>query len=250
MLQVLARHPQRIAWFFYSLFLLDMALPVVSRANERVYIPYKAFSNTPVSNRRPAATAPAGIQKAKRPVITGLSLKPAAALPALQRTETFLPKAPDSVSNGPTQPEMQSFQSVNASNMVDLFSGDFSYNIPLLDVGGYPINIHYSSGISMDQESSWVGLGWNINPGTISRNMRGLPDDFDGTDKVDKTLSMKDNKTIGVTGGGDLELFGLPLTLGASLGVFHNNYRGWGTEAAINVGINAGSAAQGPLSGG
>ena len=37
---------------------------------------------------------------------------------------------------GPTQPEMQAFSSVNASNMVDLFSGDFSYNIPLLDVGG------------------------------------------------------------------------------------------------------------------
>ncbi|HSC38442.1 MAG TPA: hypothetical protein VLD19_11235, partial [Chitinophagaceae bacterium] len=124
---------------------------------------------------------------------------------------------------------MQSFQSVNASNMVDLFSGDFSYNIPLLDVGGYPINIHYSSGITMDQEASWVGLGWNINPGTISRNMRGLPDDFDGNDKVEKTLSMKDNKTIGVTGGADAEITGFPLTVGASLGVFHNTYKGWGT---------------------
>src|SRR4051812_512450 len=37
---------------------------------------------------------------------------------------------------GPTQPESQSFTSVNSNNMVDLFSGDFSYNIPLLDVGG------------------------------------------------------------------------------------------------------------------
>jgi len=37
---------------------------------------------------------------------------------------------------GPNQPEMQSFTSVGANNMVDLFSGDFSYNIPLLDVGG------------------------------------------------------------------------------------------------------------------
>src|SRR5436305_301115 len=46
---------------------------------------------------------------------------------------------------GPTQPESQSFQSVNSNNMVDLFSGDFSYNIPLLDVGGYPVNIAYHS---------------------------------------------------------------------------------------------------------
>src|SRR5262245_12647491 len=32
---------------------------------------------------------------------------------------------------GPGQPEMSSFKSVNADNMVDLFTGDFSYNIPL-----------------------------------------------------------------------------------------------------------------------
>ena len=33
--------------------------------------------------------------------------------------------------------------------MVDLFSGDFSYNVPLLDVGGYPVNIAYHSGVGM-----------------------------------------------------------------------------------------------------
>ena len=41
--------------------------------------------------------------------------------------------------------------------MVDLFSGDFNYNIPLMEVGGYPINLSYHSGIGMDQEASWVG---------------------------------------------------------------------------------------------
>lgn len=124
--------------------------------------------------------------------------------------------------------------------MVDLFTGDFSYNIPLMDVGGYPLNISYSSGISMDQEASWVGLGWNINPGTITRNLRGVPDDFNGnTDTIRKVTSIKENKTIGVTAGANTELVGFPLGghdsalsigLGASLGVFHNNYRGWGLE--------------------
>src|SRR5687768_9784602 len=38
---------------------------------------------------------------------------------------------PEPFNGGPTQPEMSSFKSVSASNMVDLFSGDFSYNIPL-----------------------------------------------------------------------------------------------------------------------
>jgi len=65
---------------------------------------------------------------------------------------------------GPSQPEMASFKSVGTDNMVNLFTGDFNYNIPLLDVGGYPVNIFYDGGVGMDQEASWVGLGWNINP--------------------------------------------------------------------------------------
>ncbi|HEX8331551.1 MAG TPA: PA14 domain-containing protein, partial [Segetibacter sp.] len=152
---------------------------------------------------------------------------------------------------GPTQPEMQSFQSANNSNMVDLFTGDFSYNIPLLDVGGYPINIGYRSGISMDQEASWVGLGWNINPGTITRNMRGLPDDFNGgNDTITKTSSIKENKTVGVTAGATGELVGVPLNLSASLGIFHNNYKGWGLETGLNASLNAGAKANGALTGG
>jgi hypothetical protein len=151
---------------------------------------------------------------------------------------------------GPTQPEMQSFSSVNASNMVDLFSGDFSYNIPLMDVGGYPLTLSYRSGISMDQEASWVGLGWNVNPGTITRNLRGLPDDFSGNDSIKKITGIKDNKTIGVTGGVDLEFTGLPIGLGASLGIFNNNYKGWGLENSVNASINAGLGSSGSLSGG
>jgi hypothetical protein len=151
---------------------------------------------------------------------------------------------------GPGQPEMQTFQSVNTSNMVDLFTGDFSYNIPLLDVGGYPVNIHYTGGVSMDQEASWVGLGWNINPGTISRNMRGIPDDFDGEDSIVRTQHVKPNKTAGVTVGGDVELTGLPLHVGASLGIFKNNYNGWGIESGINAAINSSDKSSGALSGG
>jgi hypothetical protein len=152
---------------------------------------------------------------------------------------------------GPSQPEMQAFKSVNANNIVDLFSGDFSYSVPLMDVGGYPINLSYRGGISMDQEASWVGLGWNINPGTITRNLRGLPDDFNGlADSIKKTTSIRENKTVGVTGGGDFELTGLPLRVGAGLGVFHNNYKGWGIENSLNATINSGTGSKGPLSGG
>lgn len=148
---------------------------------------------------------------------------------------------------GPTQPESEAFHSVNADNMVDLFSGNFSYTIPLLDVGGYPLAIGYSSGVDMEQEASWVGLGWNINPGTITRNTRGVPDDFNGADSIVKTVSVKENKTIGVTGGIDLELLGGPLTLGVGVGVLHNTYRGWGMEASVNAGINVASSTAGSL---
>lgn len=153
--------------------------------------------------------------------------------------------------NGPTQPEMQAFQSVNVNNMVDLFSGDFSYNIPLMDVGGYPISLGYKSGISMDQEASWVGLGWNINPGTITRNLRGLPDDFNGqTDTVKKINHIKENKTIGVTVGGGVEIVGFPLGVGANAGIFYNNYKGYGLEYGLNASIAAASTAKGSLTAG
>ena len=60
------------------------------------------------------------------------------------------------LTSGPSQPEFNSFTPIGTSDMVSLTTGDFSYNLPLLDVGGYPINLSYDSGITTDQESSWV----------------------------------------------------------------------------------------------
>lgn len=141
---------------------------------------------------------------------------------------------------GPTQPEMTAFKPVGADNMADPFTGDFSYNIPLLDVGGYPVNIFYNSGITMDQEASWVGLGWNINPGTIMRNMRGLPDDFNGNDVITKKQYTRPDKTIGVNVGGRVEVFGGALGISINGGIFSNNMRGLGLEAGINPSISVG----------
>lgn len=141
---------------------------------------------------------------------------------------------------GPSQPEMSAFKPVGADNMVDPFTGDFSYNIPLLDVGGYPVNIFYNSGITMDQEASWAGLGWNVNPGTIMRNMRGLPDDFNGNDIITKTQYSKPDRTIGVNVGGRVEVFGGALGIGIEGGIFSNNMRGLGLEAGINPSISVG----------
>ena len=83
---------------------------------------------------------------------------------------------------GPNAPEAASFEPVDATDMVNLNTGDFTYVLPLLNVpspeGGYPIALAYHAGIAMDQEASWVGLGWNLNPGAINRSISGYADDW------------------------------------------------------------------------
>lgn len=167
-------------------------------------------------------------------------------------TEIFYPTCAWALTGGPSQPEVQGFEPVGTSDMVDMFTGDFTYNIPLLDVDGYPINISYHSGISMDDEASWVGLGWSLNAGVINRNVRGLPDDFNG-DAITKNMNMKPNRTFGLSGGVDTEIFGKKLGklkiggdtntvkagLGIKLGFNYNNYRGMGTELSVNLSLSA-----------
>jgi hypothetical protein len=157
------------------------------------------------------------------------------------------------LTSGPSQPEVESFQPISVSDMVDPLTGDFSYNIPLIDVEGYPINLSYSSGIGSDQEASWVGLGWNINPGAITRNMRGIPDEFNG-DIIETEYNLKPNRTVGGSVGGTIdELFGAKLgglvSLNYSVGINYNNYNGYGIENTINASFNSGDNSKGPLNG-
>lgn len=86
---------------------------------------------------------------------------------------------------GPNAPEAASFEPVDATDMVNLVTGDLSYVLPLLNIpspeGGYPIALSYHAGIAMEQEASWVGLGWSLNPGAINRSVNGYPDDWEKT---------------------------------------------------------------------
>ena len=152
---------------------------------------------------------------------------------------------------GPDQPEVQSFTPVGTSDMVDPFTGDFSYNIPLMDVDGYPINIAYNSGVTMDQEATWVGLGWNLNPGVINRAMRGLPDDFDGNQVIEKTMNLKPNWTLGGSVNVDFEFFGAgdfgvdptggsddPFSVNIGLGLNYNNYSGYSLNTSLGFNLS------------
>ncbi|MGB0177643.1 MAG: hypothetical protein ACPF9D_10785, partial [Owenweeksia sp.] len=167
--------------------------------------------------------------------------------------EIFSPTMAYALTGGPSQPELSSFEPVGTTDMVNLFSGDFVYNIPLLTVpgpdGGYPVNMSYHAGIGMEDEASWVGLGWNINAGTINRMMRGLPDDFNG-DNVKKTFYTKPNSTVGISfGSPSIEIFnfdsekGIPAQLSA--GLYYNNYKGMG----VKFGLDASAAFTDALSG-
>lgn len=165
--------------------------------------------------------------------------------------ETFIPATSYALTSGPTTPEMSAFEPASTANMVDLFSGDFSYNIPLLDVGGYPVNLAYHSGAGPEEEASWVGMGWSLNPGAINRQLRGLPDDFKG-DMITQEDNKKPNITVGGNVNASLKLFGFRLpkikigrkkkNLGGSLkvkiGIMHNNYTGYKGMIGIGTAFN------------
>lgn len=157
----------------------------------------------------------------------------------LLTVQTLYPTFAHALTSGPTQPESKQFAAAGTSDMVDLFTGDFKYNIPLLDVEGYPVNLNYASGSGMDDEATWVGLGWNLNVGAVNRSLRGIPDDASG-DTVVTDAYTKPKITYGGRGTIRTEVFGNDMIkIGGSLtvGVFSDSYTGLGAEFGANAGI-------------
>lgn len=156
-----------------------------------------------------------------------------------------MPTTAWAISSGPMQAEFSSFTQASSSQLVNPVTGDFSYNIPLMSVEGYPLNLSYQAGIGMDQEASWVGLGWSLNPGVLNRTMRGLPDDFKG-DEIKREFNLKRNTTVGMEAGIGMEIFGLGdqenigFDANRGAGVQYNNYRGpafhYGLDAGVTIG--------------
>ena len=158
------------------------------------------------------------------------------------------------LTGGPSQAEYNGYSGVTGGNMVDPFTGDFSYGIPLLTIpgfqGGIPLGLNYQAGVTMEQEATWVGLGWNLNTGAISKGIRGLPDDYDGA-LVTKRKYQKPNQTYTVglgfnseiAGGVNLAKAGLNTRLGTSFR--YNNYNGFavGLNAGFGFSLSAASAA-------
>ena len=62
------------------------------------------------------------------------------------------------------------------------YSGDLSFAIPILTVPGrhghdFEVKLTYNSNVTQRQFASWVGLGWNLEPGCVERTVRGRTDE-------------------------------------------------------------------------
>lgn len=136
--------------------------------------------------------------------------------------------------SGATAPEVTKFEPVDTTDLVNLASGDFTYNIPIINVpgpeGGYPLALNYHSGIRHGEEASWVGLGWNLQPGSIARGVRGYPDDFRG-EPISKNFLSNDYETYGIGVGFSIGI------VNVTVGVNYTTYKGFGGSVGLGVGL-------------
>lgn len=234
------KYRKHVAWPMLVLFYVQILGPLSVAAKEPVFRTAADAGSTSGYNRQVLMVNKQSLREAAGDIFVYAA--PAIPEAAAGRKTAFKPAAPLKLDiGGPSSPEASSFKTVGSNNLVNLATGDFSYSIPLLDVGGYPVNLFYTGGITMEQEASWVGLGWNINPGTVSRNMRGIPDDFNGTDTLKQTQDLKPNRTWGGDLGIDLEYLGIKnpkIGINASLGFSYNNYLGPALEVGSRVSLS------------
>lgn len=159
----------------------------------------------------------------------------------LSSMQILMPAVSWALTSGPAQPEAKQFTPAVTTDFVDLSTGNFKYNIPLMDVDGYPLNLDYQSGVGMDDEATWVGFGWNLNVGAVNRQLRGIADDSYG-DTVLTNNYVKPKITIGgsLTDRVEVAGFGKNLKLSGtfSRGMHTDNYTGIGADLTGNVGLS------------
>jgi hypothetical protein len=169
----------------------------------------------------------------------------AATLLTVMLTETFAPTVAYALTSGPTAPEANSFEPVDTSDMVNLLTGDLTYNVPLLEVpgpeGGYPLALAYHAGIQPGMDASWVGLGWSLNPGAITRDVNGYPDDYSNIQMTRRDF-WNGGSTTTYQFGVSVGLAGSPASVNFGLSVASDTYKGFGVGLDAGVGISYGPA--------
>jgi hypothetical protein len=166
--------------------------------------------------------------------------------------EIIFPTMAYALTSGPASPEFSKFQSVSVNDLVDPFSGNFNYSLPVVEVpgpdgAGYAMSLSYDSGVSSEEEASWVGFGWNLSPGAINRNLRGFPDDFSNAPihRYNKTIpnfTYTQNEGVNLefaaahnaqNGGTDLNL-----SAGDTKTYAFNNHNGYSSSHGRSLGIS------------
>lgn len=141
-----------------------------------------------------------------------------------------------SLQGGPTMPEYVKFEPADVTDIVNMSTGDFIYSIPLGDVpgpgGSFPITMSYHAGRGKDEEATWVGLGWTLNPGAINRMLRGFPDDIHNSATLSYVYAYERNTGWGVSAGAGWGPVGLNMT--------YDTDKGFG--GAVSLGIQFGPA--------
>jgi len=75
------------------------------------------------------------------------------------------------------------FKLLNNGSGINQYTGSFTGEYHLFTVPGrggldFPIRLTYNAGIGVEQEASWVGLGFGLNLGSIERSIVYIPDDM------------------------------------------------------------------------
>jgi RHS repeat-associated protein len=107
------------------------------------------------------------------------------------------------------QPEVYSFPKPVHAGVGS--GGELNLSLPILTVKGragfdFPIAFSYQSGIKVEAEASWLGLGWNFNAGSITRDVRGAMRGS-GCDFADVPDMMPDYYYVTLPGYGSFEMF-------------------------------------------
>lgn len=150
---------------------------------------------------------------------------------------------------GPTAPDYMAFEPVDAKDMVNLLTGDFTYSLPIIQLpgpnGGYSMGLSYHSGIGVDQEASWVGLGWSLSPGSINRSVIGTPDDRKGQAEVtvreledSKSYLFASNKSKGLYLGANISQSQSYASMQSSNGINANGNYGISVGKGVSQGDN------------
>jgi len=163
------------------------------------------------------------------------------------------------LTSGPSSPEFSSFEPVTTTNMVDPSTGNFIYNLPVIQIpgpdgGGYALSLSYHSGTSSEEEASWVGHGWTLNPGAINTGVRGIPDNYGAS--IDTYNKNRPNWTMTGERKTNLEFFSISkekmgeetktikkdlFSAGITNNIRFNNYQGISRVAGFRLAKGFGS---------